>query len=391
MPVERSQPSPLPRVTAEGGRLPAVKGLILSGGAGTRLRPITHTSAKQLVPVANKPILFYGIEDMVEAGITDIGIVTGETGPEIRAAVGDGSRFGARVTYLPQDAPLGLAHCVLIARDFLGDDDFVMYLGDNLLRQGIAEFVDRFEADRSAAAEPRLGEDAQAPSAQILLARVHDPQRFGVAAFDDRGNVVQLVEKPDEPPSDLALVGVYLFDRSIHDAVAAIEPSPRGELEITDAIQWLIDHGHRVRHEELDGWWKDTGKLEPLLEGNRLILETLEPATHGTVDAISRIEGRVVIEAGAQVINSRILGPAIIGERTRIVDSYIGPFTSISADCAIVDTEIEHSVVLEHSRIEGIGGVSDSLIGKEVEVVRCASKPSATRLMLGDHSRVEIE
>ena len=368
-----------------------MKGLILSGGAGTRLRPITHTSAKQLVPVANKPILFYGIEDMVEAGITEIGIVIGETGDEIRAAVGDGSRFGAQVTYLPQHAPLGLAHCVLIARDFLGDDDFVMYLGDNLLRQGIAEFVERFEADRAAAAQPALGEDGRAPSAQILLAKVHDPQRFGVAEIDARGHVVGLVEKPEHPPSDLALVGVYLFDRSIHEAVASIEPSPRGELEITDAIQWLIDHGHKVRHEVLEGWWKDTGKLEPLLEGNRLILETLEPAVRGTVDAESRLEGRVVIEEGAEVVRSRILGPAIIGKRTRIVDSYVGPFTSIYDDCAIVDTEIEHSVVLEQSRIEGIGGIADSLIGKEVEVVRCASKPAATRLMLGDHSRVEIQ
>src|SRR3954451_11897106 len=214
-----------------------VKGLILSGGAGTRLRPITHTSAKQLVPVANKPILFYGIEDMVEAGITEIGIITGDTGPEIREAVGDGSAWGAKVTYIPQDAPLGLAHCVLIAREFLGDEDFVMYLGDNLLRQGIAEFVDTFEADRESSTVPTLDSVTVAPSAQILLARVSDPQRFGVAALGPDGEVVQLVEKPEEPPSDLALVGVYLFDASIHEAVAAIEPSPRRELEITDAIQ----------------------------------------------------------------------------------------------------------------------------------------------------------
>lgn len=367
-----------------------MKGLILSGGKGTRLYPITFNRAKQLVPVANKPVLFRVIEAIKEAGITDIGIVIGETGAEIRAAVGDGSRFGARVTYLPQDAPLGLAHCVLVARDFLGDDDFVMYLGDNLLRQGIAEFVERFEADRAAAAQGELGAERRPPSAQILLAKVHDPQRFGVAELDGQGHVVRLVEKPEHPPSDLALVGVYLFDRNIHDAVAAIEPSPRGELEITDAIQWLIDHGHKVRHEVLEGWWKDTGKLEPLLEGNRLILETLEPAVHGTVDGESRLEGRVVIEEGAEVVRSRILGPAIIGKRTRIVDSYVGPFTSIYDDCEIVDTEIEHSVVLEQSRIEGIGGIADSLIGKEVEVTRCASKPAATRLMLGDHSRVEI-
>ena len=363
-----------------------MKGLILSGGAGTRLRPITHTSAKQLVPVANKPILFYGIEDMVEAGITEIGIITGDTGAEIREAVGDGSRWGARVTYIPQDAPLGLAHCVLIARTFLGDDDFVMYLGDNLLRQGIAEFVDRFEADRQLADDS----DAVIPSAQILLARVPDPQRFGVAEIGPDGEVLRLVEKPVDPPSDLALVGVYLFDRSIHEAVAAISPSPRGELEITDAIQWLIDHDHRVRHEVLDGWWKDTGKLQPLLEGNRLVLEAIEPSVHGTVDADSLLDGRVVIEAGAVIINSTVRGPAIIGERTRVVNSYIGPFTSIYFDCEIINTEIEHSVVLEESVIRDVTRIADSLIGKKVEVRRSETRPHATRLMVGDHSVVDI-
>lgn len=363
-----------------------MKGLILSGGAGTRLRPITHTSAKQLVPVANKPILFYGIEDMVEAGITEIGIITGDTGPEIREAVGDGSRWGASVTYIPQEAPLGLAHCVLIARDFLGDDDFVMYLGDNLLRQGISEFVESFEADHarsSAGAE-------QVPSAQILLARVTDPQRFGVAEIGADGEVTMLVEKPEEPKSDLALVGVYLFDTSIHDAVAAIEPSPRGELEITDAIQWLIDNGHRVRHEVLEGWWKDTGKLQPLLEGNRLILETLEQRIDGAVDEQSIIDGRVVIEAGAQIINSTVRGPAIIGERTRVVNSYIGPFTSVYFDCEIIDSEIEHSVILEESSVASIPRLSDSLIGKQVTIRRSETRPIANRLMIGDHSVVDL-
>lgn len=363
-----------------------MKGLILSGGAGTRLRPITHTSAKQLVPVANKPILFYGIEDMVEAGITDIGIITGDTGPEIRDAVGDGSRWGAVVTYIPQDEPLGLAHCVLIARDFLGDDDFVMYLGDNLLRQGIAEFVERFEEDRHQSAAP----GSTVPSAQILLARVSDPQRFGVAEIGPDGEVLHLVEKPENPPSDLALVGVYLFDPSIHEAVATIAPSPRGELEITDAIQWLIDNGHRVRHEVLEGWWKDTGKLQPLLEGNRLVLETIERSILGSVDDESIIDGRVVIEAGAQIINSTVRGPAIIGERTKVVNSYIGPFTSVYFDCEIVDSEIEHSVILEESKILGIPRVADSLVGKQVEVRRSETRPHATRLMIGDHSVVDL-
>ncbi len=367
-----------------------MKGLILSGGAGTRLRPITHTSAKQLVPVANKPILFYGIEDMAEAGITEVGIIVGETADEIRAAVGDGSRWGIDVTYIPQDAPEGLAHCVLIAQDFLGDDDFVMYLGDNLLRQGIAEFVEAFEQDRAAAAELRLDGDQQAPSAQILLTRVHDPERFGVAELDAAGHVVRLVEKPKDPPSDLALVGVYLFDRSIHEAVRTIDPSPRGELEITDAIQWLIDHGHKVRHEVLEGWWKDTGKLEPLLEGNRLVLETIEPSVEGTVDETSRLEGRVVIQAGAEIINSHIRGPAVIGERTRIVDSYIGPYTSVYYDCEIRGTELEHSIILEESKILDLPRVTDSLVGKQVVARRSDARPSAIRLMLGDHSRVEV-
>lgn len=363
-----------------------MKGLILSGGAGTRLRPITHTSAKQLVPVANKPILFYGIEDMVEAGITEIGIITGETGPEIRAAVGDGSRWGATVTYIPQESPLGLAHCVLIAREFLGEDDFVMYLGDNLLRQGIAEFVERFEQDRR---DSGAG-DATVPSAQILLARVPDPQRFGVAEIGGDGEVLRLVEKPVDPPSDLALVGVYLFDPSIHEAVATIDPSPRGELEITDAIQWLIDNDHRVRHEVLEGWWKDTGKLQPLLEGNRLVLETIEPAMHGTADDASLIDGRVVIEAGAEIVNSTVRGPAIIGERTRVVNSYIGPFTSVYHDCQIINTEIEHSVVLEESVVRDVTRIADSLIGKQVEIRRSETRPHATRLMVGDHSVVDL-
>jgi len=368
-----------------------VKGLILAGGAGTRLRPITHTSAKQLVPVANTPILFYGLEDMAKAGIKEIGIIVGDTRADIETAVGDGSRWGVEVTYLTQDEPLGLAHCVLISRDFLGDDDFVMYLGDNLLRQGIGEFVERFEADRRRSTD----EVARPASAQILLARVPDPQRFGVAEIaegkDGRREVVRLVEKPAKPPSDLALVGIYLFDPTIHEAVAAITPSERDELEITDAIQWLLDHGHRVRHEVVEGWWIDTGALEPLLEGNRLILDALEPRIEGTVDAASRLEGRVVIEAGAQIVNSTIRGPAIIGERTRVVDSDIGPFTSVYFDCEIVDAGLENSIVLEQCSIRGVTGIAHSLIGKEVVVQRAAGDPPLTRLTLGDHSRVELE
>ncbi len=360
-----------------------MKALVLAGGAGTRLRPITHTSAKQLVPVANKPILFYGLEAMAAAGIREVGIIVGDTRDEVMAAVGDGARFGLQVTYLPQDAPLGLAHCVLIAGEFLGDDDFVMYLGDNLLEQDLAGFVGEFERARK--------DDTTPPSAQILLKEVPDPHRFGVAALDGDGNVVRLVEKPVDPPSNLALVGVYLFDRTIHDAVRSIQPSARGELEITDAIQWLIDQGRRVRTELLTGWWIDTGKLTPLLEANRLLLELLEPRIDGTVDEASQIDGRVVVEEGAEVKGSHIRGPAIIGARTRLINSFVGPFTAIDRDCEIVNSEIEHSVVLERSRILDIPRIEDSLIGREVEVVRTQTRPRALRVMLGDHSRVDVE
>jgi glucose-1-phosphate thymidylyltransferase len=358
-----------------------MKGLILAGGAGTRLRPITHTSAKQLVPVANKPILFYGIEHMAEAGIRELGIVVGDTRAEIMAAVGDGSQWGVSVTYLPQEAPLGLAHCVLIARDFLGDDDFAMYLGDNLLQQGLTTLVDDFATSRGT---------ADAPAAHILLTKVEDPRQFGVAEIDPSGNVVRLVEKPTDPPSDLALVGVYLFDHRIHDAVRAIEPSARGELEITDAIQWLIDHGERVRHTELTGWWLDTGKKDPLLESNRRILETIETRIDGEVDDGSSIVGAVIIEAGARVVRSTISGPAIIGPRTAVVDSAIGPYTSIAADCEIRGSQLEHSVVLEESTLRDVGPVADSLIGRNVEVVRSDRRPPALRLLLGDDSSIDL-
>jgi glucose-1-phosphate thymidylyltransferase len=367
-----------------------MKGLILAGGEGTRLRPITHTSAKQLVPVANKPILFYGIEHMAAAGIHDIGIVVGDTADEIREAVGTGERFGVRVTYIPQAAPLGLAHCVLIAHDFLGDDDFVVYLGDNLLQQGLTGFVDRFEAARLRAQTPTLDGADDTPSAQILLCRVPDPQRFGVAEVDASGRVLRLVEKPAQPASDLALVGVYLFDKSVHEAVRAITPSARGELEITDAIQWLIDHHHRVDHEVLDGWWLDTGKKDPLLESNRRVLETIESRLDGKIDDQSLIDGRVVVEAGAELVNAHVRGPAIIGPRTRLVNTYVGPFTAVAGDCEIIDSEVENSVVLEHSRIIGVPRLVDSLIGRFAEVVHTGQRPQATRLMVGDHCWIDL-
>jgi len=368
-----------------------MKGLILAGGAGTRLRPITHTSAKQLVPIANKPILVYVVEDMAAAGIKDIGVVVSpESGPEIEAALGDGTQYGVELTYIPQSAPLGLAHCVLIAAEFLGADDFVVYLGDNMLQQELRPLVDRFVAERSRQLE--LGDShGPLPAAQILLAHVDDPRQFGVAAFDGSGRVSRLVEKPADPPSDLALAGVYIFDDRIHEAVRAIAPSTRGELEITDAIQWLIDSGYPVMHEVLEGWWIDTGKKDPLLHCNRLVLDTITPRIDGDVDDASRVEGRVVIEPGARLQSSVVRGPAIIGSGTTLVDTYVGPYTAIGSDCELTDAEIEHSVVLERSRIVGVHGIQDSLLGREVEVVRTGERPKATRLMLGDHSRADLE
>ncbi len=359
-----------------------MKALILAGGAGTRLRPITHTSAKQLVPVANKPILFYGIESMVAAGIKEIGVIVGDTRAEVMKALGSGEQWGATITYIPQDAPLGLAHCVLIARDFLGDDDFVMYLGDNLLEQDLAAFVAAFETARA-------GDGG--PAAQILLKQVPDPHRFGIASLDADGNVVHLVEKPADPPSDLALVGVYLFDHTIHAAVASIEPSPRGELEITDAIQWLIDNGHQVRCELLTGWWIDTGKLTPLLEANRLLLEKIEIRIEGTVDDASVIDGRVQVAEGAEIVNSTVRGPVAIGRGARIVDSFIGPFSAIGDGCEVVDSEVEHSVVMAGSRILDIPRLEDSLIGREAVVSRTRVRPRALRLMVGDHCQIDVE
>ncbi|MGP4010198.1 glucose-1-phosphate thymidylyltransferase [Streptomyces sp. 4N124] len=353
-----------------------MKALVLSGGAGTRLRPITHTSAKQLVPVANKPVLFYGLEAIADAGISEVGIVVGDTADEIREAVGDGSRLGIKVTYIPQEAPLGLAHAVLIAREFLGDDDFVMYLGDNFIVGGITGLVEEFRAER--------------PDAQILLTKVPNPTSFGVAELDGEGRVVGLEEKPKQPKSDLALVGVYLFTRAIHQAVRSIEPSWRGELEITHAIQWLIDEKRDVRSTTISGYWKDTGNVTDMLEVNRSVLETVPPLNEGVVDADSEIIGRVRIEAGARVEGSRIVGPAIIGAGSVVEDAYIGPFTSVSEDCRIKDSEIEYSIVLRGSSVIGVRRVEASLIGRDVEVTPAPRNPSAHRLVLGDHSKVQI-
>ena len=353
-----------------------MKALVLAGGRGTRLRPLTNTSAKQLFPVGNKPVLFYGLEAIRDAGIADVGIIVGDTGAEVRRVVGDGAQFGLRITYIEQEAPLGLAHCVLIAGDFLGDDDFVMYLGDNFLVGGIQELVAAFgEGDYSA---------------QILLTPVDDPRSYGVAELGRSGQIVGLAEKPDEPTSDLAIVGVYMFTPAIHDAVRAIRPSARGELEITDAVQWLIAHGHHVHSHLITGYWKDTGRVRDMLECNRIVLESIETRIDGTVDDRTEITGRVVIEPGAIVEGSVLRGPIVIGADTKIVGSYLGPFTSIGDGCTLEDAEIEYSIMMSSSIVRGVSRIEASLIGKGVEVTPARSAPNTHQLVIGDHSTVRL-
>ena len=353
-----------------------LKGLILSGGRGTRLRPITHTSAKQLVPVANRPVLFYGLEAMARAGIVEVGVIIApETGDEIRAAAGDGSAFGVRITYIVQDEPAGLAHAVLTAEPFLGTDPFVMYLGDNLLQGGIDELVRTFRAN--------------APEAMILLTPVDDPEHYGVAELRD-GRVVALAEKPPQPTTDLALVGVYMFTAAIHEAARAIAPSARGELEITDAIQQLVDRGCRVEPHIVRGWWKDTGRLEDMLEANRLVLDTLTRRVDGEL-IDSRCDGRVVVEAGARLQRCTVRGPAIIGADARLTDCYVGPYTAIGAGCEIEHAEIEHSILLEGATVTGLDGrIESSLLGRNVHIGRGDGQPRAYRFMVGDNSEIAI-
>ncbi len=353
-----------------------MKALVLAGGTGSRLRPITYTCSKQLVPLANKPVLFYGLEAIAAAGITDVGIIVGDTGPDIREAIGDGSALGIKPTFIDQDAPRGLAHTVLIARDFLGDEPFVMYLGDNVVLGGITDFVNEFTA--------------QDANAMVLLNQVEDPRQFGVAEVAPDGTLIRLVEKPQNPPSNLALVGVYLFDSSIHEAVRSIEPSARGELEITDAIQWLIGNGKVVRQHTIDTPWIDTGKLQDLLEANRIVLDQIEESNMGTVDDSSRIEGRVVIAEGAKIIDSTIRGPVVIGPNALIERSYVGPYSSIAANAEIVESEIEHSVLMEGACVHGVTRVVDSLMGRGARVIKDESQPSAYRVMVGDTSTVRI-
>ena len=355
-----------------------MKGLILSGGKGTRLYPLTYTRAKQLIPVANKPILFRVIEAIRDAGIDEIGIITGDTGPEIREAVGSGDRFGVDIAYITQSAPLGLAHAVLAAREFMGEDRFVMFLADNVIQGGISPLVTDF------AHRPEW-------NSQIVLTRVEHPEQYGVAQLTADGRIERLVEKPKTPMSDLALVGIYMFDQHIFEAANSIKPSFRGELEITDAIQWLVDHGYQVYPHIHTGWWIDTGRPDDMLTANSLALDELKPGIFGKVDAQSSVDSRVTVEAGAEIINSVVRGPTVIGESTRISNSYVGPFTSIYHHVTIEHCEIENSIVLENSRLIDIPErIQDSLIGRNVEVNRAPLRPKALKLTLGDHSKVGI-
>ncbi|MFQ6194416.1 glucose-1-phosphate thymidylyltransferase [Streptomyces sp. NPDC000405] len=353
-----------------------MKALVLSGGTGTRLRPFSYSMPKQLIPVANKPVLEHVLENIAELGVTEIGVIVGDWLTEIDRVVGDGSRFGVRITYIRQDAPRGLAHCVALARPFLGDDDFVMYLGDNMLPEGIGAVAEEFRATR--------------PAAQVVVHKVPDPRAFGVAETAADGTVLRLVEKPAHPRSDLALIGVYFFTPAVHEAVAAIEPSARGELEITDAIQWLVEQGARVRASEYAGYWKDTGRTEDVLECNRRLLDALEPRVAGEVDDASELIGRVVVEAGARVVRSRIEGPVVIGADTVVENSHIGPYVSLGRGCLLRATGMSDSIVMDGASISGIPGLRGSLIGRSAVVGPSEHVASHHRLVVGDHTRVEV-
>ncbi|MFJ5233543.1 glucose-1-phosphate thymidylyltransferase [Kitasatospora sp. NPDC088391] len=353
-----------------------MKALVLSGGSGTRLRPFTYSMPKQLIPIANRPVLEHVLENIREIGVTEIGVIVGERRPEIEAVLGDGSRLGVRITYLHQEQPLGLAHTVTVAREFLGDEDFVMYLGDNMLPNGIAEIAEEFRAGR--------------PAAQVVVHKVDDPRAFGVAEVGPDGAVQRLVEKPQQPRSDLALIGVYFFTPEIHLAVDSIEPSPRGELEITDAIQWLVTAGAPVRASEYRGYWKDTGRVDDVLDCNRELLEGLRRSVAGEVDADSELIGEVLVEPGAKVIRSRIEGPAVVGAGSVVEDSHIGPHTSIGKDCVLRDTHVSYSIALDGASVRGVTGIHGSLIGRSAAVTSVHSAMRHHRLVVGDHTQVEV-
>jgi len=353
-----------------------MKALITSGGKGTRLRPLTHTQNKHLIPIANKPILHYAIETVIEAGISEIGIVTNADSTEVQDAIGDGNRWGVNITYIPQEAPLGLAHVVKISEDFIGKEPFIFYLGDNMVVGGANRFVEEFEQDHV--------------NCYLTLSKVKDPERFGVPEIRNN-RIVSIEEKPKVPKSEFAVAGIYIYDQYIFEAVNNIKPSKRGELEISDAHQYLIDNGYQIGYSEITGWWKDTGKPIDLLEANRLVLEHLIPRIEGEVDKQSYTTGSVIVEQGARIKNSHIRGPVIIGTNTVIENSYVGPFTSIHNDCYINNSEIEFSIVLNNCQILDIGvRIESSLLGSDVELMKVASKPSTHRFIIGDQSRVEL-
>lgn len=350
-----------------------MKALILSGGSGTRLRPLTYSQQKQLIPVANKPVLFYAIEDVIEAGANEIGIILGPNKDQVIETVRS-VNWEVPIKFIYQDEPKGLAHTILVAADFL-DEDFVMYLGDNILRDGIVSHMKRFNTLKS--------------SASVLLTPVDDPQRFGVADLNADGSIRRLVEKPKVPPSNYALVGVYFFTPLIIEACKSIKPSWRNELEITDAIQWLIEHGHKVDASFVEGWWKDTGKPDDIFEANRLILDDIEGKSEGQVEE-SQIMGRVVMEKGTRINRSVVKGPCIIGKNSQISDSYIGPYTSIGIGCQICGTEVEDSIIMDESKIINAGKVVESLIGRNVRIRECVRLPKGSRLIVGDNSDISL-
>jgi len=353
-----------------------LKALITSGGKGTRLRPITHTQNKHLIPIANKPILYYAIEAVVEAGIKDIGIVINADNQDVPEAIGNGNRWGVNIQFIPQEAPLGLAHVVKIAQDFIQDEPFIFYLGDNMVVGGVKRFIEKFKSDGC--------------NCHLTLAKVKDPTRFGVPEIKgDR--IISVEEKPSHPKSEYAVAGIYIYDKTIFEAVNAIKPSDRGELEISDAHQYLLDHGYKVTFSEITGWWKDTGKPEDMLEANRLILSNLDGESQGKVDRSSLLAGKVILQKGAKIINSHIRGPVIIGENSVVENSYIGPYTSIYHHTLVKNSEIEFSIVMDHCRIENVGiRIESSILGSDVEIIQAKGMPRTHRFILGNQSMVEL-
>jgi glucose-1-phosphate thymidylyltransferase len=353
-----------------------MKALITAGGRGTRLRPITHTQNKHLIPIANKPILYYAIEAAVKAGIRQIGIVHNADSDEVPKYVGDGSKWGVKISYIPQREPGGLAQVVALAENFIQEEKFVFYLGDNMVVVDLKKFIEEFERDSC--------------NCYLTLARVKDPERFGVPEIKN-GKIVRVEEKPKAPKSQYAVAGIYLYDQHIFEAVKSLKPSTRGELEISDAHQYLIDHGYKIGYSEITGWWKDTGKPIDLLEANRLVLDNIGSKVEGDIDRQSDVAGKVIIEKGARVVNSKIRGPAIIGKGCVIEDSYIGPFTSIGDRTEVKNSEVEYSIILRDCKIRSVGiRIEGSILGNDVEIVEASGKPRVHRFMIGDQSRVEI-